>query len=75
MKTSIRISGRRGQDFNPVHVEFEAGVLTSQPRRSVLQMLRTSGVLRSFPIRLCHGVLLKHRYPRKLIKSGDIHNC
>jgi hypothetical protein len=33
-KTTISIAGRRGRDQNPEPPEYEAGVLTTRPRRS-----------------------------------------
>jgi hypothetical protein len=34
--TSVRRAGLRGRDLTPVPVEYEAGVLTTRPRRSVI---------------------------------------
>jgi hypothetical protein len=39
-KTSIRIVGVRGRDLNTGYARYEAGVLTTRPRRSVSIGLR-----------------------------------
>jgi hypothetical protein len=34
-KTSMRIAGLRGRESNPRRTEYEVGVLTTRPRRSI----------------------------------------
>jgi hypothetical protein len=41
-KPSTRIAGRRGPESNPEHPEYEVGVLTTRPRRSVTYENRTN---------------------------------
>jgi hypothetical protein len=42
-KTSIRITGRRSRDLNPGPPEYDAGVLTTLPQRSVESMREGRG--------------------------------
>jgi hypothetical protein len=35
LKPSIRIAGRQGRESNPGNPEYDVGVLTNRPRRSV----------------------------------------